>query len=122
MSNVRRLPRAVNTMPLSPQAASAEHLRMLFLKLHAIMLAEREKNWIRGIENIVAVLGEAEADTSVAAARIAEANHCFRTMNAGNGSFSDFHVWRENFDERLKANQELSKIVESIWREFGKNA
>jgi len=39
-------------------------------------------------------------------------------MNAGNGSFSDFHIWREDFDERLKANTELSKITDAIWREF----
>lgn len=108
-------------MPSSPQANRAERLRALFLRLHAIMSAERERNWIRGIENIIAVLGEAEANTSVAADRIAEAHHSFRRMNGGNGSFSDFHVWRENFEERRKANQELSMITESIWREFEKN-
>jgi len=103
--------------PTTP-VASALHLRALFLQLHAIMLAEREANWMRGISHIIAVLGEVESDPSVASQRIEEARQSYRSMTAGNGSFSDFHVWREDFDERVKTNRELSRITEAIWREF----
>jgi hypothetical protein len=104
------------SMPMN--TLRAERLRQLFLKLHAIMSVERETNWIRGVSHIIAVLGEVEADPSAASDRIAEAHQTYRSMTAGNGSFSDFHVWRESFDERLKANEELNKVTQAIWRAF----
>jgi hypothetical protein len=43
-------------------------------------------------------------------------------MNAGNGSFSDFYIWRNEFTERIEANNEVTSLTESIWREFELNA
>lgn len=31
------------------------------------------------------------------------------TLNAGYGSFSDFYLWRDDFDERVRANEEFEK-------------
>jgi hypothetical protein len=109
-------------MSAPTQAPRAQRLRELFLKLHAVMSAEREANWIRGVRNIIAILGEVEADPSAANDRIDEAHRSYRSMTAGNGSFSDFHIWREDFDERVKANAELNKVTEAIWKEFESNA
>ena len=109
-------------MSAPTQAPRAQRLRELFLMLHAIMSAEREANWIRSVSNIIAILGEVETDPDAANNRIDEAHRSYRSMNAGNGSFSDFHIWRENFDERVKANAELTKVVEAIWGEFELNA
>jgi hypothetical protein len=95
---------------------------MLFLDLHAIMSAEHERNWIRGVGSIIAILGEAEDDPSAARERIDEAHQSFRSMNGGYGTFSDFHIGRDNFDERFKANAELKKVTDAIWREFESNA
>jgi len=103
-------------------ASRAQRLRELFLKLHAIMSVEHETNWIRGVGNIIAILGEAEDDPTAAKDRIDESHQSYRSMNAGNGSFSDFHIWREDFDERVKANAELNKVTEAIWSEFESNA
>ena len=100
------------------EVARATRLRQLFLQLHAIMAAERERNWIRGVSHIVAVLDEAESNPGVAADRISEAHRSYRSMNAGNGSFSDFHVWRENLEERQKASAELNRVTAAIWQEF----
>jgi hypothetical protein len=109
-------------MSLQPEISRAEHLHQLFLALHAIMSAEGEANWIRGVRGILAVLVEVEANPSTAADRIAEARETYRSMNGGNGSFSDFHIWRENFDERVTANNELSRITGAIWQVFETDA
>ena len=107
--------------PLS-QVSRAERLRQLFLALHAIMSAEGEEKWIRGVRGIIAVLAEAEANPNLAPDRIAEARQTYRSMNAGNGSFSDFHVWRDSIHDRVKANSELSGLTEAIRREFESHA
>jgi hypothetical protein len=110
--------RLTRTMPAPMYAFRAQRLRELFLELHAIMSAEHETNWIRGVGNIIAILGEADDDPSAARERIDEAHRSYRSMHAGNGSFSDFHIWRESFDERVRANAELTRVTEAIWREF----
>jgi hypothetical protein len=109
-------------MSMQTQASRAERLRQLFLTLHAIMTAEHEGNWVRGVHHIIAVLEEVEADPAAASDRIAEACQVYRSMNAGSGTFSDFHIWRDNFAERVKANEELNKITEAIWRELEPHA
>jgi hypothetical protein len=85
------------------------------------MERERESNWIQSISNIIAILDEVDADQNVATDRIAEAHHCFRSINAGNGSFSDFYIWRNEFTERIEANNEVNSLTESIWRQFELN-
>ena len=109
-------------MPASTEFARAQRLCLLFLKLHAIMAAEHENNWIRGVGNVIAILQEAEENSIEAANLVSEARQAYRSMNAGNGSFSEFHTWRDDFEQRVEANKELSKITEAIWQEFEANA
>ncbi|WP_264673182.1 MULTISPECIES: hypothetical protein [unclassified Psychrobacter] len=35
-------------------------------------------------------------------------------MNNGNGSFSDFYIWREDFDERVVENNKFIEIKDKI--------
>ena len=35
-------------------------------------------------------------------------------MNSGNGSFSDFFIWREDFNERVEANKVLKNLRNDI--------
>ncbi len=86
------------------------------------MAAEHEKNWIRGVGNIIAILQEVEENSSEAAILVSEARQSYRSMNAGNGSFSDFHIWRDDFEERVEANKDLSKTIDAIWQEFEAHA
>lgn len=44
------------------------------------------------------------------------AKSIYSTMNAGYGSFSDYGIWRENYEERAMANRILENIKHAIWR------
>lgn len=109
-------------MTASLDITRAQRLCQLFLKLHAVMEAERENNWIRGVGNIIAILQEADENPNQAASLISEARQSYRSMNGGNGSFSDFHIWRDDFQERVDLNKEISRTTEAIWREFEAHA
>ncbi|MDP1609678.1 MAG: hypothetical protein Q8M11_01360 [Sulfuritalea sp.] len=109
-------------MSASTQTIRARRLRELFLVVHAVMSAEHEANWIGGVENIIAILGEGEADPSVADDRIDKARRSFYSMTRGDGSFFDFSIWRENIDDRVRANTEFSQITWAISREFESQA
>jgi hypothetical protein len=86
-------------------------LLKLFLELKKIMICERENNWIRGIDLIINSLRQSEnADETI---RYVSAT--YKSMSSGSNSFSDFFIWREDFDERVLANGELDKLKEDIW-------
>jgi len=34
------------------------------------------------------------------------------------GSFSDYCIWKEDFEERVRANQELYGLTDKLWRIF----
>ena len=70
-----------------------------------ILLSENENNWIKSIN---AIVRELESHNIENAASI------YDTINAGNGSFSDFHIWRNDFDERVKENEKLDRIKREL--------
>jgi hypothetical protein len=105
-------------MSAPQQVASAQRLKASFLRLHAIMVTEQERSSIRGVIHILAVLAEAEINPSLAGERVAEARDFYRSMAAAKGPFSEFYVWRDDFEQRVKENRELDAIKESIWQEF----
>jgi hypothetical protein len=91
-------------------------LLRLFIELKQVMIRENENNWIRGVNLIIEALsppeygGKGSADEAV---RYVE--NTYRNMVSGNGSFSDFFIWRDDFDDRVKANKELDRIKADIW-------
>lgn len=93
-----------------------KYLLRLFNELKQIMINEKENNWIRGINLIIKTLtppdygGKGNADEAV---RYVE--YTYRNMASGNGSFSDFFIWRDDFEEREKANKKLDRIKKDIW-------
>lgn len=88
----------------------------LFNELKKIMIRENENNWIRGINLIIEALtppdygGKGSSDEAV---RYVETT--YRNMISGNGSFSDFFIWHDDFDDREKANKELDRVRADIW-------
>lgn len=91
-------------------------LLQLFNELKKIMIRENENNWIRGVNLIIEALtppdygGKGSADEAI---KYVEAT--YRNMVSGNGSFSDFFIWRDDFDEREKANKRLDSVRADIW-------
>ncbi|ETS33646.1 hypothetical protein BB987_14870 [Photorhabdus temperata] len=93
----------------------AEKLLILFTSLRKIMYNDGEKNWIRGIENIIALLTPPDyGGIENAEIAIKEVDYTYSSMLRGNGSFSDYFIWRDDFDERVKANEEFDRIKNEI--------
>lgn len=93
----------------------SEKLRSLFYSLWEIMHDNGGKNWIKGIENILALLtpptygGVNNASLAIKEARIA-----YSSMFGGYGGFSEYFIWRDDFNERIKVNEVLDKIKNNI--------
>jgi hypothetical protein len=94
----------------------AERLRQLFSVLASILQREQEINWIRAIHLILDKLNNPDnlngqkLDTTLEYVR-----DTYQSINKGMGSFSDFHIWRDNFKERQQANRVLDEILNEIW-------
>lgn len=85
-----------------------------FTELREILIREDENNWIRGINIILSRIHFALIDNDDPKETIRSVGNTFSSMNSGNGSFSDFHAWRENFDERVEVNKEFKTIKNNI--------
>ena len=80
-----------------------------FSNLIEIMKNDGEKNWIRGIEEIY------EGLKTINTKPLSEIAYSYRLMNSGNGSFMDYFIWKEDFNERVKANECFKKLTTEIW-------
>lgn len=94
-----------------------ERLLFLFYELKEIMINENEDNWIKGINAIILSLTPPEYGGQYDIEKgLLYTIDTYTSIEAGNGSFSDFYIWRENFDERRLANEQLSNIKNEIWK------
>ena len=89
-------------------------LNMLFNKLKVILLQENEDNFIRGINSILDMIQSSLEYNENAKATIKSVGNTYFFMNSGNGSFSDFFIWREDFNERVEANKVLKNLRNDI--------
>ena len=88
----------------------------IFEKIHEILLREKEDNWIRGINSIRDRLHKAKTSGSNIDEIYKDVGASYRYMNSGAGSFADFMVWRDDFDERLRLNQEFEVLADKAWK------
>lgn len=79
-------------------------------ELEAVLRKQGETNWIRGIVTTRQLLAEPEGLT--------KARTSYKGMNSGAGSFDDYNVWHADFETRRKANAELDRLRERLWRAF----
>ncbi|MEX0447880.1 hypothetical protein [Xenorhabdus sp. SGI246] len=93
----------------------AEKLRPLFFSLWKIMHDNGGGSWIKSIENIIALLTPpAYGGTNDAKSAIEDARHAYSSMFRGYGGFAEYFIWRDDFNERVKANEALDKIKNDI--------
>lgn len=85
-----------------------------FIGLREILIRENEDNWIRGINVILSEIHFAIEDNDDAKETIRSVGNTYSRMNSVNGSFSDYYIQREDFEERVEANMGLQKIREDI--------
>ena len=94
-------------------AKMIEELKKLFGELREILETENESNWIRGIRIICNTLenGSPEFESE----RFEEVKRTYASMNGGAGSFSDYYIHRDDFNDRLKSNLRLDQIRDRLW-------
>jgi hypothetical protein len=85
-----------------------------FYQIKLILNRESENNWIRGIDLIIENIESQKNDESL----LDYVDNTFRTMLSGNGSFSDFYIWREDREERIRDNNDLEELKISIFNEI----
>jgi len=90
-----------------------------FDKIHEILVREKENNWIRGINSIRNRLSQTDPSDVDIEEVIKDVGASYRHMNSGQGSFADFMVWRDDFDERQKFNQEFESLADKAWKLLG---
>lgn len=100
-------------------ASTINELVDTFEKIHDILLREKEDNWIRGINSIRDRLRVANTSDSNIDDIYKEVGTSYRHMNGGSGSFADFMVWRDDFDERERLNQEFEALADKAWKLLG---
>ena len=94
----------------------ARELLQLFIELKKLMERENENNWVQGVNLIINALTPRDyGGCGTADKAINYVETTYRDMVSGNGSFSDYFIWRDDFDERKNANKILDKLKNNIW-------
>ena len=86
----------------------------LFTQIRDTLIQENENNWIRGINSILNQINYSLENNENIKDTIKAIGNTYSFMNNGNGSFSDFYIWREDFDERVIENNNFMKIKNQI--------
>jgi len=88
-------------------------------KIIGIMENENELNWIRGViiikNYLVYTINSNEVNEIE---NLKAAFDIWRGIHAGNGSFADFYIWRDDFNERENQNLNFENIKKNIWEAF----
>jgi hypothetical protein len=88
-----------------------EKISALLSELESILRKQGENNWIRGIKAALDVLDEPNG--------VDQARSIYSSMNRGVGSFADYNVWIDDFNARMKANQDVDRLRAQLWTAFG---
>lgn len=91
-----------------------KELNNLLLILVNILKKESEQNWIRAIDKMLKKVESALSGDCDPEQAINYVYSTYKVINSGNGSFSDFYIWRDNFADRKKENEQLEKVKHSI--------
>jgi hypothetical protein len=97
-------------MPSQPTIAS---VRSLLEELRAILARQGESNWIRGVQAAIDSLDNPDDQKGYS-----DAQSIYRTMTMGRGPFSEYYTHRDDFEQRVSANERLDQIRSQLWQLF----
>jgi len=80
-----------------------------------ILVRENEGNWVRAFRVMRNDVGNALAGRCSEISAIRSVSDTYRSIYRGAGSFSDFVIWRKDFDEQKKLNSELNAALDELW-------
>lgn len=95
-----------------------EQLLNDFVELRNILQIEDGQNWLSSINLIINEISEAIKDDNLAIDYIKSARDTYSFINKGNGSFSDFCIWREDFTQRKHLNKKFDDLKQKIYCDF----
>lgn len=72
------------------------------------------RNQCRIVENTIACMNSDEADEY----KFNYTIESYRALFTGKGGLTDFYVWDDDFDKRLKINEPYEKITDELWDIF----
>jgi hypothetical protein len=88
----------------------------IFEKISYILKNENEHNWIRGINSILDKLRQSAASDLELETVFRDVGVSYRYMNAGQGSFADFMIFRNDLTERQQLNQKFQSLADKAWK------
>jgi len=93
-------------------------LKLHFLSLHKLLVEENENKWANEINKFVELLNSVErGELSLEEAKPLMQKK-YKSMHHPHGGFGDFHLWRDDFNERKKINEQFSQSANAIWNEL----
>lgn len=90
-------------------------IESLLRELINILSAEHEKNWVAGLRGLISDVESVKRGNISIDEGLREIAYNYRLMAIGSGSFSDWHVWRDDFSQRISANQRLDEVRRNLW-------
>jgi hypothetical protein len=94
-------------------SALIDKLVILFSELSEILENDNEKHWTRRIKECLRILQSKEVLNDKT--KLTEVKSIYHSIHIGYSGFSEYFLWREDFDERVKANKMLDEIRDEIW-------
>ncbi|MCH8475370.1 MAG: hypothetical protein LAT55_09100 [Opitutales bacterium] len=82
-----------------------------------ILMREGELDFAQSVQDVIHA-GRTIQDSDEA---LKEMSFLYRSMHGGAGSFSDYFIWRDNFDDRVEANKEFEILSQRLWELLGNN-
>jgi len=96
--------------------SQAEEAFHLLSELLVVLDSQRERNWSSGIKGAIAEL--LDAGGKIDPAGFENARSIYNTMTKDGRGFSEYYIHKDDFDERINANQKLDDLKGKIWRVF----
>ncbi|MCU5771739.1 hypothetical protein N5923_08805 [Erwiniaceae bacterium BAC15a-03b] len=95
---------------------TAKKLLHEFERLKLILIKYNENNWVRGVELVIEKLEWSFSEKcNEPYAFYLDACNTWKAMDRVNGSFSDYYIWHDDFNERVRLNELLDSIKNHIW-------
>ncbi len=96
---------------------NTDRVKELFCQLESYLKKYGDistKNQYRIVDDIIAVLGSDESDEY----KFNYTLQSYKSLFTGKGGLTDFYVWDDDFNKRLKINEPYEIITDELWNIF----
>ena len=89
-----------------------ETIKNILINLNEILTIEGQSNVIIGITKCISILDDSSIQEEVA---LFEVKSLCKSMLQPKAPLSEFHIWRDDFEERLKLNNKLDENRDKLY-------